>query len=100
MRKLTLSLDALQVESFHATTEGAVRGTVPAHAFTEYADESCFASCNGNCSGSCGGGCGTNTAWQSCYGSCQNTCGCPPNTDYSACDCQTWETCPGAGICA
>lgn len=100
MRKLKLSLDALQVESFTPSADEAARGTVPAHAFTEYADESCFASCNGGCSNSCGGGCGTNTAWQSCYGSCQNTCGCPPNTDYTACDCQTWETCPGASICA
>lgn len=100
MRKLKLSLDTLQVESFHAAADEPARGTVAAHNPTVYADESCFESCNGGCSNSCGGGCGTNTAWQSCYGSCNNTCGCPPNTDYTACDCATWETCPGAGICA
>jgi hypothetical protein len=100
MRKLKLSLDELQVDSFHATAPEARGGTVEANSWTQYADESCFESCNGNCSGSCGGGCGTNTAWQSCYGSCQNTCGCPPNTDYTACNCETWETCPNATVCA
>lgn len=108
MRKLKLSLDALQVESFSATAEGAERGTVPAHAWTEYADESCFGTCDGGCTrdGSCVNPCGTGyascygTCHASCGGTCDATCGCPPNTGYTYCDCQTWETCPGAGICA
>jgi hypothetical protein len=98
MRKLKLSLDDLRVDSFHATDAEGRRGTVPAHAWTEYADESCFQSCNGGCtvSGPCGG-CGGS---YSCGGTCWNSCNCPPNTDYTACDCQTWETCPNATICA
>jgi hypothetical protein len=103
MRKLKLSLDTLQVESFHATVNESARGTVPGHGWTEYADESCFGTCVGNCTrdGSC-----NNTCNASCYGTCAgtcvtcaNTCDCPPNTDYTACGCQTWETCPNATIC-
>lgn len=103
MRKLKLSLDTLQVESFAATGNEPARGTVPGHAFTEYADESCFESCNGTCPAN---GCGSGYAscYGSCYGTCgatcYNTCGCPPNTDYTGCGCETWETCPNATICA
>lgn len=106
MRKLKLSLDALQVESFHATGPEARRGTVPGHAWTEYADESCFESCNGGCGttgtgGTGTGGSGAASCYGTCYASCGGSCTCPPPaTDYTACDCQTWETCPGAGICA
>ena len=97
MRKLKLSLDALQVESFQPAGPEARRGTVPGHAGTYYYDESCFESCNGGCTvyASCGGGCGS----YSCPGTCYDTCNCVP-TEYTRCDCQTWETCPGAGICA
>lgn len=100
MRKLKLSLDALQVESFHATDAEGRRGTVPGHAWTEYADESCFGTCNGGCTGwvSCYGGCGSGAT---CGATCNyNTCGCPPNTDFTACGCETWETCPNATVCA
>ena len=99
MRKLKLSLDALQVESFHATKNESMRGTVPAHGWTEYADESCFGTCEAMCTrmGSCAGECGTGA---SCGGTCYASCGCPPATGYTECDCQTWETCPNATICA
>jgi hypothetical protein len=101
MRKLKLSIEALQVESFHAVESGSGRGTVPGHNWTEYADESCFESCNGSCNQtcplSCYGGCGSGA---SCGGTCYASCGCPPNTDYTACGCETWETCPNATICA
>ena len=116
MRKLKLSLDALQVESFHATGPAAPRGTVPGHEWTEYADESCFGTCDTNCTrdASCVGGCGSGavscngTCYASCNGTCGASCGascgatctCPPGTDYTACGCATWETCPGATICA
>ncbi|HEX6041772.1 hypothetical protein [Longimicrobium sp.] len=108
MRKLKLSLDSLQVESFAATGSEPVRGTVPGHEWTEYADESCFGTCDGGCTrdGSCVNPCGTGyascygTCYASCGGTCDATCGCPPNTGYTYCDCQTWETCPGASICA
>lgn len=100
MRKLTLSLETLQVESFQADPAVPARGTVLGQSVTQYADESCFQSCNGGCTdwGSCYGGCGSGaTCGATCY---YNTCGCPPNTDYTACGCATWETCPGAQICA
>lgn len=99
MRKLKLSLDALQVESFHATKEEALRGTVPAHGLSEVYFESCFGTCDNNCTQyySCGGGCPTAI---SCDGTCHYTCDCPPPTGYSECGCQTWETCPDATICA
>lgn len=100
MPKLKLSLDALQVDSFHATAEQSARGTVPGHSWTQYADESCFQSCNGGCTGwaSCHGGCGSgNTCYASCNGTCNCTVGC---TDPTGCGCETWETCPGATVCA
>lgn len=96
MRKLKLSLDALKVDSFHASGPEARRGTVPGHAWTEYADESCFESCNGGCgttgSGGSGGTGGT--------GGSGGTGGTGSGTGYTVCGCETWETCPGAGICA
>lgn len=99
MRKLKLSLESLEVDSFHATSTTAARGTVPGYSFTQYADESCFQSCNGTCN---------NTCYNSCYGgcggtgaaSCGATCGCPPATGLTECGCQTWETCPNATVCA
>lgn len=105
MRKLKLSLDKLQVDSFHATNPEGLRGTVPAHGWTEYADESCFGTCESNCTrdGSCAGSCGAScygTCYASCGGTCWNSCNCPPNTDYTACGCETWETCPNATVCA
>ncbi|HEX5871945.1 MAG TPA: hypothetical protein VFY65_16060 [Longimicrobium sp.] len=103
MRKLTLSVDALQVESFHAQEPVPVRGTVAALSGT--ADptdcpatqwDTCDAECTlyathcGSCNEvSCGYTCNT------CGWSCANTqCGCPSNL-LSECACQTWETCPG-----
>jgi hypothetical protein len=102
MQKLRLSLERLQVESFHPDGAVGARGTVPGYGFTEYADESCFQSCNGFCSdGTC------NTCDASCYGSCAVTCGTTcgascgcPGTGYTECGCATWETCPNATICA
>lgn len=99
MRKLTLSLESLKVDSFHATDAESERGTVAGHSFTQYADESCFQSCNGTCNtcNSCYGGCGSGFT---CGSSCGNSCGCPPATGYTECGCQTWETCPNATVCA
>jgi hypothetical protein len=108
MRKLRLSLDTLRVESFHASADRPMRGTVPAHEWTQHADESCFGTCDTNCTrdASCAGGCGSGavscdgTCYASCNGTCNATCGCPPGTGYTECGCETWETCPGATICA
>lgn len=108
MRKLKLSLDSLQVESFDTDASQSMRGTVAGRAVTDYPDEcvtpagTCFKncsvdatcnSCDYSCAGSCWGTCGA-----SCNGSCGASCGC--NTDYTACGCQTFETCPGAPICS
>jgi hypothetical protein len=106
MRKLKLSLDELQVDSFHATGSGAERGTVPGHSWTQHADESCFGTCDGGCTrdwGSCNGGCGSGGA--SCNGTCINSCNGSCNcsaacTGYTDCGCETWETCPNATVCA
>lgn len=106
MRKLKLSLDELQVDSFHATGSDAQRGTVPGHSWTQHADESCFGTCDGGCTrdwGSCNGGCGSGGA--SCNGTCVNSCNGSCNcsaacTGYTDCGCQTWETCPNATVCA
>ncbi len=103
MRKLTLSLESLTVDSFHAEPGVSPRGTVLGQNFTQYADESCFESCNGTCAAAgCGSGYGScyGTCYNSCGGSCAASCTCPPGTDYTACGCETWETCPGATICA
>jgi hypothetical protein len=100
MRKLKLSLEALEVDSFHADPLQPARGTVMGRDFTEYADESCFESCNGTCGGGCGGSYQAScngTCYASCGGTCNCTVGC---TDYTACGCETWETCPGATVCA
>lgn len=105
MRKLTLELEALTVESFAADGAAEARGTVAARQFTVYADEcvtpngtcerdcsdhlSCWGTCN-SCAGTCGATCG---GW-----TCGATCaGCTGETD---CGCQTWETCPAATVCA
>jgi hypothetical protein len=104
MRKLKLSVEDLQVDSFHATSAESTRGTVPGHAWTEYADESCFGTCDGMCTrdASCAGQCGTGAScYGTCHNSCNGTCNCTVGcTDYTACGCETWETCPGATICA
>jgi hypothetical protein len=103
MRKLKLSLDELQVESFHANSNGSLRGTVPGNEWTEHADESCFGTCDGGCTrdwGSCNGTCAgscNGTCVASCNGSCNCSVGC---TGLTECGCETWETCPNATVCA
>jgi hypothetical protein len=105
MRKLKLSVDALQVESFHAEAPQPNRGTVAGHTGPEECVSpygSCErwctdGTCNNTCPASCFGTCGT------CGNSCNGTCdfftcgGC--STRDTECNCQTFETCPGAPIC-
>ena len=102
MRKLKLSLDALEVDSFHAVGAGDGRGTVVGHTGTQYYDESCFGTCVGMCTRD--GTCGEFTCAASCNCGSQ-TCTCPPGggSNMDTCEnagCATWETCPGATICA
>lgn len=88
MKKLTLDIDALQVESFEPGADThALRGTVDGRQILvpstrrlsecapclETADVSCRLSCMASCIGTCGA---------SCYG----TCGCPsPSANLSEC---------------
>ena len=79
MRKLKLSLDALQVDSFHPAAREGSTGTVAGHAATAFPNQSCYGSCYDGCGGSRG---------------CP-----PPATGYTVCDCATWETCPDVTSC-
>lgn len=107
MKKLTLHLDELRVESFHTAPAGAARGTVRGNAPTWYCSEqidctydygcetqnatcggggSCEATCGASCNGTCG---------QSCYGSCDATCfSCEYSCYESGCACTIqWSAC-------
>jgi hypothetical protein len=96
MRKLSLNLEALTVESFETDGSGAVRGTVQGHYGTwkESAPLSCDYGCNTqqdgtcpssapSCDASCDGTCEGHTCDASCNGTCpgqftcDHTCGCP-----------------------
>jgi len=88
MKKLSLSLENLSVESFTTDGTAARRGTVEARSATMYADESCFGTCNGTCyPASCAScdyscnGCGGGTAGGYTCGAatCGGTC------DYATC---------------
>ncbi len=86
MKKLKLSLDDLEVESFETTPEIAdTKGTVVGYGGGTAWGETCVASecgsCGGTCFETCGNTCG-GTCGRSCGGSCVNTCLgtclCPP----------------------
>lgn len=80
MKKLSLSLDALEVQSFSTSEGTAVRGTVRAeqdctcytctcpdcHTCAETCPQTCWESCNGTCQTECGG--------PSCWETCEMTC--------------------------
>lgn len=82
MKKLRLSLDALNVESFEMLNDGGpLRGTVPANAATtpdvcvtqpDYCLSDNYSECRsciqGTCYQSCGGTCGAVTCAASCAG--------------------------------
>ena len=76
MKKLTLNLDALAVESFDTAAAAEPRGTVDAHQVRPTAPESCDYYCaSQNISGCC-------TADPTCPATCQNTC---PATCQNTC---------------
>ncbi|HVG45724.1 MAG TPA: hypothetical protein VM890_13380 [Longimicrobium sp.] len=82
MKKLTLELNDLRVESFAVQTMDEVRGTVAGQnepAYTRSCDGSCVNTCN-----SC-----VNTCLNTCQNSCWNTCGTCNAT------CGAWCTHPG-----
>lgn len=84
MRKITLRLDSLAVESFPTAAAGPAEGTVQAHQ-ERFTPGTCMNSCEGSCFQTCGTCYDTcvqscpSTCWQSCNGtcvgySCQVTC--------------------------
>jgi hypothetical protein len=103
VRKLKLSVEALEVESFHAEQPAPGHGTVAGLSATDDPTDcpaTLWATCKVDCSlyytqcGTCEGvTCGYTCA--TCGWSCADTrCGCPSNL-LTECACQTWETCPG-----
>lgn len=73
MKKLTLRLDDLAVESFNTTTQTEVPGTV--HGAATYANDPCsglLSGCNSLCETDCPTHCGENT----CQNTCAVTCNC------------------------
>ncbi|HEX6747645.1 MAG TPA: hypothetical protein VF092_10180 [Longimicrobium sp.] len=101
MRKLTLQLESLAVQSFDTTPASSNRGTVRGAGDTEpYSYETCApdATCGGTCPPECGsdgwGGCGGTaggcqyTQQPTCYGTACDTWCCTPNTacgEYATC---------------
>ena len=111
MRKLTLQLESLAVQSFATTPAGPGGGTVRGAGDTEpdtcaYSCNSCApdATCGGTCPpacgsggwGACGGTAGTcpGTAQPTCYGTACDTWCCTPGTA-----CGEYDTC-GHDTCA
>jgi hypothetical protein len=97
MRKITLRLESLAVESFHTTDPAQDEGTVVAHQRTAYCSVSCEGTCiqtactcpeYGTCYQSCNGTCLN----YSCQNSCLDTCAtCGINTCEPTCgDCTGW----------
>ncbi len=92
MRKLTLNLEDLSVDSFDTTATHRPKGTVFGEQCTCYTNctcpgcPTCAASCNGTCDASCNGSCGV-----TCDASCNGTCGW--SCDYSCGTCEGAETC-------
>lgn len=109
MKKLTLQVDDLRVESFETVRTEAPRGTVRGNAPTWYCSEqidctydygcetenvSCGGSCNGSCVDTCGASC-NGTCAASCYGTCEATCNsCDYSCYESGCACTVqWSAC-------
>lgn len=78
MRKLTLDLDAIQVESFSTNAAAAGRGTVDARqgretwTCTAAPQFTCDATCPDTCANTCN--CGSNVTCVSCMHTCDGTC--------------------------
>ena len=105
MKKISLDLDALVVDSFELEPEAGSLGTVNAYATTlqftclgptcrrTINGCTCALSCDGTCDASCAGTCqtcaGLNTCDYSCGGSCDYTCGdtCQGITCFDSCTC-------------
>ena len=97
MRKLTLKLDDLRIDSFQTTPGERGKGTVFGEQCTCWTNCTCpgCPTCDASCNGTCGGTCDA-----SCNGTCGDSCGCDPGTG----DC-TWfgytcdNSCQGGWSC-
>lgn len=98
MRKLTLNLDQLAVDSFNTVAERRSEGTVFGEQCTCYTNCTCpgCPTCDVSCDGTCGDTCG-----DSCGGSCGDSCYhhscnyCPTHQDPTC----GYGTCAGAQQC-
>ncbi len=88
MRKLSLNLDQLTVDSFDTSAAAAEKGTVFGEQCTCWTNCTCpgCPTCDASCNGTCGATCNT------CGASCDQThCGCPIGT--------CWDTACGNSPC-
>lgn len=97
MRKLSLELDELAVESFETAAVQALRGTVDGHVVSMQPGQ-CVTDEDLSCGGSCphAGTCGENSCQESCYASCAGTCGSTCGADTCDYTCDNGATCYGA----
>jgi hypothetical protein len=93
MKKLSLDLDALEVETFETAQDEPRRGTVHGHASWHYQGCTPYEPCNPVSSNTYTEDytCDDHSCWQSCQqscgGTCNATCTCP--SQVNTC----WETC-------
>ena len=94
IRKLSLDLDALVVETFETEKTAGERGTVRAHAFTDTCGQrvcsietgggpTCVDTCQASCPATCAFTCNTETGMSDC------------NSPFSICVCTPYATCIG-----
>ena len=93
MRKLTLDVEQLEVESFSTGGADAANGTVHAHNHTRGNHVSCWETCGASCGVTCPATCGyTCNAEYTCGAdnTCAATCPCTNTEPYLSCI----EPCP------
>lgn len=97
MRKLTLVLDSLAVQSFHTSgPEGAATGTVHGRAAVPEPTYGCSNTpdCIFTQQLSCKGSCEADTCYESCYGSCHSCITSCRHTECYTCHASCGTTCP------
>jgi len=99
MKKLTLRLEDLRIDSFSTTEVQREKGTVYGEQCTCHTQctcpgcPTCDASCNGSCDASCNGTCaGCGSGDWTCGGTCDYTCGGGGTCDPT---CAGWATFAG-----
>ena len=93
MRKISLQLESLVVESFHTTAPGHAAGTAMAHQFSGQPD-TCGDTCGRSCAVTCPATCDDNTCI-TCLSNCQAciTPGCPGPSGYRCTDATCYWVC-------